>query len=84
MAIKITDECINCGACEPECPNDAIYQGDEIYEINPSLCTQCIGHYDEPQCQQVCPVDCILIDEVNPETEDQLQAKYEKLQADKK
>ena len=84
MSLYITDECINCDVCEPECPNDAIYQGDEIYEINPSLCTQCIGHYDEPQCQQVCPVDCILIDEVNPETEDQLQAKYEQLQADKK
>ena len=84
MSLFITDECINCDVCEPECPNDAIYQGDEIYEINPSLCTQCIGHYDEPQCQQVCPVDCILIDEVNPETEDQLQAKYEQLQTDKK
>lgn len=84
MSLFITDECINCDVCEPECPNDAIYQGDEIYEINPSLCTQCIGHYNEPQCQQVCPVDCILIDEVNPETEDQLQAKYEQLQADKK
>ena len=83
MSLFITDECINCDVCEPECPNDAIYQGDEIYEINPNLCTQCIGHYDEPQCQQVCPVDCILIDEVNPETEEQLQAKYEKLQADK-
>ena len=83
MSLFITDECINCDVCEPECPNDAIYQGEEIYEINPNLCTQCVGHYDEPQCQQVCPVDCILIDEVNPETEDQLQDKYEKLQADK-
>ena len=83
MSLFITDECINCDVCEPECPNDAIYQGDEIYEINPSLCTQCVGHYDDPQCQQVCPVDCLLIDEVNPETEDQLQDKYEKLQADK-
>ena len=83
MSLFITDECINCEVCEPECPNDAIYQGDEIYEINPSLCTQCVGHYDDPQCQQVCPVDCILIDEVNPETEEQLQEKYEKLQADK-
>ena len=83
MSLFITDECINCDVCEPECPNDAIYQGDEIYEINPSLCTQCVGHYDDPQCQQVCPVDCMLIDEVNPETEDQLQDKYEKLQADK-
>ena len=83
MSLFITDECINCDVCEPECPNDAIYQGDEIYEINPSLWTQCVGHYDDPQCQQVCPVDCILIDEVNPETEEQLQEKYEKLQADK-
>ena len=83
MSLFITDECINYDVCEPECPNDAIYQGDEIYEINPSLCTQCVGHYDDPQCQQVCPVDCILIDEVNPETEEQLQDKYEKLQADK-
>ena len=83
MSLFITYECINCDVCEPECPNDAIYQGDEIYEINPSLCTQCVGHYDDPQCQQVCPVDCILIDEVNPETEEQLQEKYEKLQADK-
>ena len=83
MSLFITDECINCDVCEPESPNDAIYQGDEIYEINPSLCTQCVGHYDDPQCQQVCPVDCILIDEVNPETEEQLQEKYEKLQADK-
>ena len=83
MSLFITDECINCDVCEPECPNDAIYQGDEIYEINPSLCTQCVGHSDDPQCQQVCPVDCILIDEVNPETEEQLQEKYEKLQADK-
>ena len=83
MSLFITDECINCDVCEPECPNDAIYQGDEIYEINPSLCTQCVGHYDDPQCQQVCPVDCILIDEVNPETEEQLQEKYEKLQAGK-
>lgn len=79
MSLFITDECINCDVCEPECPNDAIYQGEEIYEINPKLCTQCVGHYDEPQCQQVCPVDCILIDEDNPETEEQLQAKYEQI-----
>lgn len=79
MSLFITDECINCDVCEPECPNDAIYQGDEIYEIEPSKCTQCVGHYDEPQCQQVCPVDCILIDEEHPETPEQLQAKYEQL-----
>lgn len=83
MSLFITDECINCDVCEPECPNDAIYQGEEIYEINPDLCTQCVGHYDEPQCQQVCPVDCILIDERNPETPEQLQIKYEKIIAKK-
>lgn len=83
MSLFITDECINCDVCEPECPNDAISQGDEIYEINPSLCTQCVGHYDEPQCQQVCPVDCILIDEENPETPEELMIKYEKIIAAK-
>ena len=83
MSLFITDECINCDVCEPECPNDAIYQGDEIYEIHPHLCTQCVGHYDEPQCQQVCPVDCILVDEEHPETPEQLQEKYERLVAGK-
>lgn len=83
MSLFITDECINCDVCEPECPNEAIYQGDEIYEIHPHLCTQCVGHYDEPQCQQVCPVDCILIDPEHDETEEQLQAKYEQITADK-
>lgn len=83
MSLLITDECINCDVCEPECPNEAITQGDEIYEINADLCTQCVGHYDEPQCQQVCPVDCILIDPNNPETEAQLKAKYEKITASK-
>ena len=83
MSLFITDECINCDVCEPECPNDAIYQGEEIYEINPNLCTQCVGHYDEPQCQQVCPVDCILIDEEHPESPEQLQVKYEQLMKNK-
>ncbi|MBP6345381.1 YfhL family 4Fe-4S dicluster ferredoxin [Neisseriaceae bacterium CLB008] len=83
MSLFITDECINCDVCEPECPNEAIYQGDEIYEIHPHLCTQCVGHYDEPQCQQVCPVDCILIDPEHDETEAELQAKYEQITADK-
>ncbi len=56
MALMITDECINCDVCEPERPNGAISQGDEIYEIDPQHATQCVGHFDEPQCQQVCPV----------------------------
>jgi len=81
MALIITDDCINCDVCEPECPNEAIFEGDEIYEIEPSKCTECIGHYDEPQCQLVCPVDCIPLDPDNEETKEQLQAKYEKLTA---
>jgi ferredoxin len=79
MALIITDECINCDVCEPECPNEAISQGDEIYQIDPAKCTECVGHYDEPQCVQVCPVDCIPKDPAYEETEGQLRAKYEKL-----
>ncbi|MBS1220980.1 MAG: ferredoxin [Proteobacteria bacterium] len=79
MALMITDECINCDVCEPECPNDAISQGEEIYEIDPNLCTQCVGHFDTPQCIEVCPVDCIIPDPKHPETPEQLQAKYERL-----
>jgi ferredoxin len=81
MALIITDECINCDVCEPECPNEAIYQGDVIYEIDPSKCTQCVGHYDEPQCQQVCPVDCIPLDPAHVETQEQLLQKYQLLTA---
>ena len=79
MALMITDECINCDVCEPECPNEAISQGEEIYEINPNLCTQCVGHYDTPQCIEVCPVDCIIPDPNHAETDAQLQSKYERL-----
>ena len=79
MALIITDECINCDVCEPECPNEAIYQGDSIYEIDPNRCTECVGHFDEPQCQLVCPVDCIPLDPAFMETEEQLMEKYEKL-----
>ena len=83
MALMITDECINCDVCEPECPNDAIYMGVEIYEIDPDKCTECIGHFDEPQCVQVCPVECIP---VNPEREESpavLRLKYEQLMTTK-
>jgi Formate hydrogenlyase subunit 6/NADH:ubiquinone oxidoreductase 23 kD subunit (chain I) len=79
MALMITDECINCDVCEPECPNSAITQGDEIYVIDPSKCTECVGHYDTPQCVEVCPVDCIITDPAHTESKEQLQAKYEKL-----
>ncbi len=79
MALIITDECINCDVCEPECPNGAIYQGEEIYEIDPNKCTECVGHFDEPQCQQVCPVDCIPLDPDHVETKEQLMEKFLKL-----
>ena len=79
MALMITDECINCDVCEPECPNGAIYQGEEIYEIDPSKCTECVGHFDEPQCQPVCPVDCIPLDPDHVETREQLMEKFLKL-----
>jgi len=79
VSLIITDECINCDVCEPECPNEAISQGDEIYEINLDKCTECVGHYDEPQCQIVCPVDCIPHDENNVESPESLVIKYEKL-----
>ena len=82
MALMITDECINCDVCEPECPNQAIYQGEEIYEIDPHRCTECVGHYDQPQCVQVCPVDCIPLHPGYAETPEQLLAKYRQLQSE--
>ena len=81
MSLFITDECINCDVCEPECPNNAISQGEEIYEINPSLCTECVGHFDTPQCVEVCPVDCIPKDPDFEETQEQLLGKYNLLMA---
>ncbi|MFT5008419.1 MAG: ferredoxin [Granulosicoccus sp.] len=81
MALLITDECINCDVCEPECPNNAISEGEEIYVIDPALCTECVGHYDEPQCQQVCPVDCIPLDPQHVESNEQLQDKYTRITA---
>jgi ferredoxin len=80
MALLITDECINCDVCEPECPNGAISMGEEIYQIDPSKCTECVGHYDKPQCQIVCPVSCIPLDPQWRETADELWAKFERLQ----
>ncbi|MFN2349523.1 MAG: YfhL family 4Fe-4S dicluster ferredoxin [Thioalkalivibrio sp.] len=83
MALMITDECINCDVCEPECPNNAISPGDEIYEIDPDLCTECVGHYDTPQCVEVCPVDCIPKDPDRVEGQTVLMAKYDSLMAAK-
>ena len=83
MALMITDECINCDVCEPECPNGAIFQGAEVYEIDASKCTECVGHFDTPQCIEVCPVDCIIPDPDHAEDPDQLQKKFLKLTAGK-
>ncbi len=80
MALKITDVCINCDVCVPVCPNDAISAGEEIYEIDPALCTECVGHFDEPQCQVVCPVDCIPKDPEHAESSDALLLKARKLE----
>lgn len=79
MAMMITEECINCDVCEPECPNNAISPGPEIYVIDSKLCTECVGHYDEPQCVQVCPVDCIPFNPDYRETREELYAKYLRL-----
>jgi ferredoxin len=79
MAYKITEECINCGACEPECPNQAISVGDEIYIIDPEKCTECVGHYDTSQCASVCPVDSCVPDPEHKESRDALMAKYRRL-----
>ncbi|MBL0230180.1 MAG: YfhL family 4Fe-4S dicluster ferredoxin [Moraxellaceae bacterium] len=79
MALMITDECINCDVCEPVCPNKAIFQGPEIYEIDAGLCTECVGHFDEPQCQTVCPVSCIPLDPRHIESRDELLLKVQNL-----
>jgi len=79
MAYRITEECISCGACEPECPNEAISEGDEFYEIDPDKCTECVGFYDESQCASVCPVDACEPDPDHEETREELQAKYQRL-----
>ncbi|MBF22968.1 MAG: ferredoxin [Pusillimonas sp.] len=84
MALYITQECINCDVCEPQCPNEAIYMGEDIYEINPAKCTECVGHFEEPQCQVVCPVECIEIHPDWRESREQLLERYEDLTSTRK
>lgn len=79
MALKITDECINCDVCEPACPNQAIAMGESIYVIDPDRCTECVGHFDEPQCVSLCPAGCIPHDEAYQETREELLEKYRRL-----
>ena len=76
MALLINDLCVNCDVCAPACPNAAISQGPTIYEIAHDRCTECIGHFDVPQCIEVCPVECILIDPDHAETHEQLFEKF--------
>lgn len=83
MALYITDECINCDVCEPVCPNEAIFMGEDIYQIHSDLCTECVGHFDEPQCALFCPVDCIPKDPDHIETQEQLYLKYQQLMQQK-
>lgn len=82
MALKITDACVNCDVCEPVCPNRAISMGPDYYLIDHALCTECVGHHDEPQCVEVCPVECIIPDALHPESKDELERKYRRLTQD--
>jgi len=79
MAYKITQDCISCGACEPECPNQAISEGDSIYVINPDKCTECAGSYESSRCAAVCPVDTCVPDPAHKESKEELLAKWQKL-----
>ena len=76
MALKTLDTCVNCDVCEPACPNQAISLGEEFYEIDPDRCTECVGHFDLPQCIEVCPVECIIIDPERVESDEQLRERY--------
>lgn len=83
MAYKITSDCNNCGACEPECPNSAISSGPDIFEIKADACTECVGFHGKPQCAAVCPVDACVTDPGHVETEDALIAKLKTLHPNK-
>jgi ferredoxin len=81
MPMMINDSCVNCAACEPECPNGAISVGDPVYVIDADRCTECVGHYEESQCVDVCPVECIVLNPGRPETREELERKFAQLQA---
>lgn len=82
MATMITDECINCGVCEPECPNEAISEGEDIFVIDPNTCTECVGFHDEEQCAVVCPVDCCVPDPNIEESEELLLVRAKEIHPD--
>lgn len=79
MALKITDECISCAACEPECPNKAISEADKTYKIDPSRCTECVGHFEKSRCVEICPVDACVPDPAHKESKEQLLVKFKQI-----
>jgi ferredoxin len=80
MAYKITDECISCGACEPECPNQAISEGEIIYVVDPDKCTECVGSFEESKCDEVCPIDDVCVsDPEHVENKEELLEKWKRL-----
>lgn len=79
MAYKITEECISCGACEPECLNQAISEGESVYVINPDKCSECVGSFESSKCAEICPVDACKPDEAHTESRAQLLDKWRKL-----
>ena len=79
MALRITQQCINCDMCLPECPNDAIFEGAKVYEIEATRCTECVGFYEQPTCMAVCQIDCIEPHPEHSETQEQLMQKFEGL-----
>ena len=83
MAMRIVEECINCAACEPECPNEAISSSETagLFVVSPERCTECVGAHEKPSCIEVCPVDCIVPDPAHVETREELLAKYARLHA---
>ena len=83
MALLINNKCINCDMCDPECPNQAITLGKEIFEIEPEKCTECIGHYDAPTCVSVCPIDCQRVDD-GGFGEGNFKALFESIELDQK
>ncbi len=82
MSTMITEECINCGVCEPECPNEAISEGEEVFVIDPVLCTECVGFHGKEQCAEVCPVDCCVADPNNEEAEELLFKRAKEIHPD--
>jgi len=75
MAFVICVDCISCGMCIEVCPNDAISESDSVYIIDPNLCTECVGDFEEPQCIRICPVDAIASDPEHCESQDELLKK---------